>query len=149
MPVPGTVSVSCAALSVTVCGADQLDGVNVSVAGLAVMSLSPDVATVTVTLELGWWLSRTVWGTASPSGMMCQMVDSTTVEVVNSASVASDVTSVAQVAPEYALKVYETPGESRMAFVVTVDLMQLPELGTVCLKYHAPVCPVIVSVAVL
>ena len=77
----------------------------VSEVGLAVMSESPEVATATVTLALGCLLSQTVCGTDSPSGMMCQMVDSTTVAVVNSASVASDVTSVVQLLLEYALKV--------------------------------------------
>ena len=53
---------SSAALSVTVCGTDQLDGVKVSVVGLALMSLSPVVVMVTVTLAVGWRLSRTVVG---------------------------------------------------------------------------------------
>ena len=76
MPDPGTVSLSSAAASVTVCGVSQFDVVNVSEVWLpaatlsvsAVMSASPDVVMLTVTEAAGALDRRTVCRYVSFSG---------------------------------------------------------------------------------
>ena len=55
-----TASVSCAAVTVTVCGARQFDVEKVSEAGAKVTSLLPVFEGVTVTDAVGWESSFTV-----------------------------------------------------------------------------------------